>query len=325
MGRKRQKDKTLPPRLHYHHGAYYHVSSGSPRRWTWLSTDRATALRQWADLEARQSVTGGTVGDMLARYERDVVPKKAARTQVEYRRQLSTLGKVFGDAAPDAVKPQHIAQYLDSHAHPTAANREIALLSSVYNEAMRWGLADHNPCRGIRRNKEKARDRYLEDSELQALRSAAPERIAAIIDLAYLTALRKSDLLALRLSDLHEDSLRARVGKTSTEVRIAWSPALREAVERAKRLPRRVSSMYLLANSQGQPYTVSGFDTEWKKVVQRSGVQDAHFHDIRAKALTDVQREHGRDAAQALAAHLSGETTETYVRARDRRLVQPTR
>ncbi|BAU58147.1 putative integrase [Halorhodospira halochloris] len=325
MGRKRQKDKSLPPRMHWKNGAWYHVTSMQPRRWTRLSANRAEATRKWAEIEARQQADDGTVGDLLARYEKSILPSKAEKTQIEYRRQLSKLKAVFGSAKPDDIKPHHVAQYLDMHAYPTTANREVALLSAVYAEAMRWGLADNNPCRGIRRNKEKPRDRYIEDAELEALRRVANERIKAIIDIAYLTALRKGDLLNLRLSDLYDDWIQCRVGKTGQEVRIGWSDALREAVSRARKLPRRASSMYLLANRNGQPYTVSGFDTEWKKVVAKSGIGDVHFHDIRAKALTDIARDRGRDAAQALAAHLVGETTEAYVRAREKHVVAPTR
>ncbi|BAU58118.1 hypothetical protein HH1059_13780 [Halorhodospira halochloris] len=79
----------------------------------------------------------------------------------------------------------------------------------------------------------------LEDAELEALRRVANVRIKAIIDIAYLTALRKGDLLNLRLSDLYDDWIQCRVGKTGQEVRIGWSDALREAVSRARKLARR--------------------------------------------------------------------------------------
>ena len=55
----------------------------------------------------------------------------------------------------------------------------------------------------------------------------------------------------------------------------------------------------------------------------RSGVENVHFHDIRAKALTDAKREGGLDYAQALAGHQSRDTTEGYVKARDVERVRP--
>ena len=64
-------------------------------------------------------------------------------------------------------------------------------------------------------------------------------------------------------------------------------------------------------------YTVSGFDSIWRRLVQRSGLKDVPFHDIRAKALTDAKRDGGLDYAQALAGHESRNTTGGYVKARD--------
>jgi integrase len=41
---------------------------------------------------------------------------------------------------------------------------------------------------------------------------------------------------------------------------------------------------------------------------------DIHFHDLRAKAVTDAKRLHGRDFAQAFAGHASGDMKDAYVR-----------
>ncbi|WP_325800247.1 site-specific integrase [Acidithiobacillus ferriphilus] len=52
-------------------------------------------------------------------------------------------------------------------------------------------------------------------------------------------------------------------------------------------------------------------------------MEDIHFHDIRAKSLTDAKRVAGRDYAQALAGHASGDMTETYIRAREAERITP--
>jgi integrase len=53
------------------------------------------------------------------------------------------------------------------------------------------------------------------------------------------------------------------------------------------------------------------------------GLGDIHFHDIRAKALTDAKGMGGSDYAQALGNHASVETTETYIKAREVKTVRP--
>jgi hypothetical protein len=42
------------------------------------------------------------------------------------------------------------------------------------------------------------------------------------------------------------------------------------------------------------------------------GLSDVHFHDTRAKALTDAKRKGGSDYAQAMGNYTSVETTESY-------------
>ncbi|MHB8353312.1 MAG: hypothetical protein ACYDCF_02605 [Burkholderiales bacterium] len=51
---------------------------------------------------------------------------------------------------------------------PVRANREIAVLSNLMELAIRRGMLDVNPCRQIRRNKEKPGSRDVRPDELQA-------------------------------------------------------------------------------------------------------------------------------------------------------------
>ncbi|WP_215883824.1 tyrosine-type recombinase/integrase [Acidithiobacillus sulfurivorans] len=96
-----------------------------------------------------------------------------------------------------------------------------------------------------------------------------------------------------------------------------------EVISRSKSLRRRVGSLYFFCTRDGQPYSVSGWNSAWRRIVAKAGVEDIHFHDIRAKALTDAKRVAGRDYAQALAGHASGDMTEAYIRAREAERITP--
>ena len=72
---------------------------------------------------------------------------------------------------------------------------------------MRWGVVDSNPCRGVARNTEKGRDRYITDAEFGAVKQIAGDFIATVMDLAYLTALRKGDILSLRLEQITAEGI----------------------------------------------------------------------------------------------------------------------
>ncbi|MDR0702332.1 MAG: hypothetical protein LBF61_08000 [Azoarcus sp.] len=102
------------------------------------------------------------------RYEREITPKKAPRTQRDDAAILDMLRKVFGAMRLDDITPQHIAIYRDKRGEkaPVRANREISLLSNIFNIAREWGVtAKENPCRGVRKNKEHPRDYYAEDAD----------------------------------------------------------------------------------------------------------------------------------------------------------------
>jgi integrase len=323
MGRKRSKYHNLPPRMHKKGRSYYYVTSTSgKRKWIKLSADYSEALAKWAELEGSKP-SGETIEQAIDRYLVEALPLNAEKTQMEYSRQAGKIRKMWGGRRLDEVRPMHIAQYLDQHPHKVTANREVSLLSSIYSFAMRWGWCDHNPCRGVRRHSEKPRERYIEDFELAVLREVASDQFRCIIDLAYLTAMRKSDLLKLNLSNIREDGLYVQQGKTGKRQIFKLTPGLQALLNRIRRLRRRVGTLSLFATRQGQPYTESGFDSIWRRLIKRSGVKDIHFHDIRAKSITDAKGLGGLDYAQALAGHESRDTTEGYVKSRETERVLP--
>jgi integrase len=323
MGRKRSKHHNLPPRMHRKGRSYYYVTStGGKRKWIKLSDVYTEALAKWAELEG-STPSGETVEQAIDRYLVEGLPLKAEKTQREYSRQAGKLRAIWGGRRLDEVRPMHIAQYLDQQPHKITANREVALLSTIFSYAMRWGWCDHNPCMGVRRHSEKPRERYIEDFELEMLKEVASDQFQCIIDLAYLTAMRKGDLLKLKLSDIRDDGLYVQQGKTGKRQIFELTTHLQTLLGRIRRLRRRVGTLSLFATRDGQPYTESGFDSIWRRLVKRSGVKDVHFHDIRAKSITDAKRLGGLDYAQALAGHESRDTTEGYVKSKETERIQP--
>lgn len=329
MGRKRKHNRHLPPRMQLKRGVYYHTPYIDGKvRWRSLGRDYGDALRQWAEAEGERVRPGQAVSEAIDRYMIDALPKLAERTQKDYMRSLGILRQVYGEMRLDEVRPAHVAQMLDRASSKVAANRHVAVLSAVFRNAVRWGWVDKNPCRGVSRNQEKPRDRYVEDAELNAAIEAAPKALSLAIQFAYLTALDLSDMIALRHTDIKQRDgqrvIESARGKTGRKVTVLLTPALEEIVTETRRCKDRPASVYIFPNRQGQQYTPDGFKSVWQSFKRRAGV-DWRWKDLRAKALTDVSRERGRDAAQALAAHASGNTTEVYIRARDRVIVRPVR
>ena len=316
---RRKSNYHLPPRVYLKHGAYYYVTPAN--KWLPLGKDLADAKRKLVEIEHGQPVAG-EMADLIDRYMRDIAPKKALRTYKDNQIEAAKLRAVFGMMDPGDVRPQHVAQYLDIRAKDGAAvrgNREKALLSHMFSMGMRWGVVDSNPCRGIARNPEKPRQRYVTDEEFAILWQLASPLVRAIMDLAYLTGQRKGDLLKLRLDQLKSGGIEFRQGKTGKRLLVKWSPALHAAVDHAKALDRQVRGLYLLCNRMGQPYTDGGFLAIWTRLMTKAvkaGAIDERFtfHDLRAKAGTDAKKL-GRDA-QKLLGHDHASTTDVYLRRR---------
>jgi integrase len=82
---------------------------------------------------------------------------------------------------------------------PYVANRAVAILSKMFSQAIKWGWRTDNPAKGVERNHEERRQRYLSAAEIGALSRALAEhedkQAANIVRLLMLTGARKGEIL----------------------------------------------------------------------------------------------------------------------------------
>lgn len=294
MGRPRKHDTGMPRRVYLDRGWWWFVPKGAPKIKLAREEDRVGALKAYAALMDNRP-QAGTVADLLDRYGRDVMPSKATKTKKVQEPQLVKLAAVFGAMQIADLRTDHIAEYLDTSPAKVLANREIALLSHAYTKAIRWRLASVNPCRGVERNEENARTRYVSHDEFVAVIERAPAVVAVMMALAYLTGQREGDIIRLRRDALTNDGIAFRQSKTGRRLIVKWTPALAWAVEQAGKLPQgAASSLWVVCRRDGQPYSPSGFQAIWQRHIRAchaSGViaERFTFHDIRAKAGSDAK------------------------------------
>lgn len=321
MPRRAITSKHLPARMHLKHGAYYHVSTCNPRKWTRLGADLGSALRAWADIEAQAIPSEQTVFRSIASmYLEREVSKLREKTRQDYAKHLRFLELVFGDMNLDKIRPSDVHQYLELRGKKSKvqANREKSVLSAMFNFARRLGLVDcQNPCAGIRGHTERARDRYVTDAEFQLLYDAAPWWIQDVLDLAVLTGQRPADLLKISLDHLQLDCLFVQQNKTGQKLRISLSGQLAQVVRRI--VERERVGTQLLVNRKGWALTYNQFRFEFDKA-RALTKSDWQLRDLRAKAATDFG---SLAQAQKLLGHRSRSTTEIYTRDRLGELVEP--
>ena len=325
MGRRRKNNFNLPPRMYFKHGAYYYVSREN--KWTRLSDDKAIAFAKWAEIEGEtprelgsEKPVAGSIAALIDKYMIEIAPKKAKSTYSGNLIEAKNLKEVFGNTLVLEIRPTHIAKYLDIRGikAPVRANREISLLSHIFSYAMRWGEIDRNPCLGVAKHPEKGRDRYISDQEFEGVKNLASELIAIVMDFAYITAMRKGDILKLRLDQITDEGIWIKQSKTGSKQLYEWTNGLVDVVDRAKGLKRPIRGLFLFCTRLGQPYSDAGIKAIWNRVQLKwaqQGGQRFTFHDIRAKALTDAKRM-GMDA-QTLAGHANLSMTEQYIKKRE--------
>lgn len=304
--------------MHRKGNAYYYVTR--QHKWIPLGSDLAMAKVKWASLEGNQlGKFAGLAGKFLAECMSDL----AASTQARYINMAKTLVQVFGEMPLASIKPHHIGTFLDSHHAKQSANGQVALMSSMFERAMRWGWADANPCRGVRRNKTNVRDRYLTDDEYNAVKGHVADWVACAMDISMLTGCRKADTVKVMLADITEDGLLIQQGKTKKRQLFMWSPELQEVIDRARSLDRPIKSFYLLGSKNGQPYSPRAIDSAFRRACKKLGIVNAQVRDIRAKAATDAKAQ-GQDY-QALLGHSTRAMSDRYIKNRQADRVEPLR
>lgn len=306
-----------------------------------LGSDLNEAKRKWAELECKPAPTEtGTLRHIFKKYEIEVVPTKAPRTQLENQWCLKQLRPVFENTHIDAITPQHIATYRDKRTAKVRANREIALFSHIFNLAREWGYTTkENPCRGVRKNKEKPRDFYVDENVWAAVYGTAPSELKDAMDLAYFTGQRPADVLKMAFTDVRDGALEVRQNKTSKFLRILLkrddgsNTELGNVIDRIKSRPRKVKSLSMIATPAGTPLNKPTLrirfdkarddaarrildeatdDTRAEAEALAARIRQFQFRDIRPKAASDIA---DLASAAALLGHTEQELTrKVYVR-----------
>ena len=101
------------------------------------------------------------------------------------------------------------------------------------------------------------------------------------------------------------------------------SDELQGAIDQAKKIKRKVGTIYLFATKFGTPYTSTGFRSIWGRRMRKFGIDgNTRFteHDIRAKTASETNAAHANEMMQ----HNSVEFTKR-IYMRKLNVVQPLR
>ncbi|MFZ2315623.1 MAG: tyrosine-type recombinase/integrase [Gammaproteobacteria bacterium] len=165
-----------------------------------------------------------------------------------------------------------------------AANRLLALLSCVFNQANKLGLWDKlNPAIGIKKFKENSRSRFLQADELprffSALAEEPNEHARDYILLSLLTGARKSNVLAMRWEELNLEIGLWNIAKTKNGD-AHTIPLVAQAVEILKTKYLTKQSDWVFP-SHGKSGHLADPKKPWQRILQSAGIKDLRIHDLR--------------------------------------------
>lgn len=313
VGRRRTVHKNLPRGMSLKRGRYYYG-----RNQEFLADNLPDAMLAYGQRESLRlkGEKPFTFGQLAGLYKLKVIPTKAPRTQKDNLAELDHLLLSFSDLPLGQAEPSHVRWYLDNRSAKVRGNREIALFSAIWNWGIDAGLHKFpNPCRGIKRNKERRRDRFPEHWEYHAVWRVAsiPEQDA--MDMIYLSGQRPGDVIKARLPDVR-DVWRCRQGKTGKVVPVAIQGPLGAVVAQIRsRQYAGVTSLALIRDESGQPLSYYALVQRFAKSCKRAGVK-FQLRDLRAKHGTERAITEGILKARDALGHSTVTMTEDYVRAR---------
>lgn len=278
--------------------------------WVTLGTDKEEAIRKALDLN-NESPDRGTINHMWKLYQDSAEWKALAQaSRDDYTQSSKQLLKRLGLAGPEDITPQVCARYLrvERAAAPVRANREMALLSNLMNVAVERGDLMANPCKQVRRNKERPRKTAPEPETLVAFlewsrkRPGQAQVLAGMAEFAALAGNRRIEFRTLSWAQVGEIEARLirgkqRDGNVIVEV-ITISPALQALFTRMRALAKDDRMGYVFPTVKGNAYTDSGFKGMWNKLVLAALKEKAiatrfTFHDLRAYYVTQYKQQRG--------------------------------
>jgi integrase len=211
---------------------------------------------------------------------------------------------------------------------PYIANRTLAVLSKAFSLAVRWQWRTDNPVKGVERNQEVKRQRYLTPEEILTLSNVLnkhPDRqVANIVRLLLLTGARRGEVLNARWDQFDlVAGLWIKPGantKQKTEHRVPISEPAREllleilADEKAKaqKQGRDLSPWVFPSRINGGPR--GGIKRRWAEICKAAGFKaPTRIHDLRhTYASILASSGHSLPLIGKLLGHTQASTTQRY-------------
>jgi len=198
------------------------------------------------------------------------------------------------------------------------ANRLLARLCILYNKALEWGWEGVNPAQGVKKFKEKSRDRFLHPDELprffESLDLESNDTIRDYIYVSLFTGVRQSNVLTMRWEDIYFERKEWLVPETKNgePLRVHLVETVINILK--SRLQRYGRNKWVFEGPGKTGHLIEP-KAGWRRILNRAGIKNLRIHDLR-RTLGSWQAATGANSymiGRSLG-HKSSQSTAVYAR-----------
>jgi integrase len=199
-----------------------------------------------------------------------------------------------------------------------AANRTLALLSSVFNKAIDWKWEGTNPTLGIKKFKEKSRQRFLDRDELprffEALAEMPNENARDYILVSLLTGARKTNVLSMQWDNVNLETGVWHIPTTKNDEPHSV-PLVDSLVDLLRNRKKKYPGRFVFPSETSRSGHFMEPKTTWNTLLKRANLKDVRLHDLR-RTLGSWQAATGANLSVIgkTLAHKNVSTTAIYAR-----------
>lgn len=192
-----------------------------------------------------------------------------------FKRKISSISK---------QEIQHLHEKTHDENGLYQANRLLERIRAMFNKAIEWGWQGSNPSIGIKKYKEKSRDRFMQTDELPrlfaALEQEENEVVRDYIMLSLLTGARKANVLAMRWEAVSFTTKQWRIPETKNGEPITL-PLAELAMAILERRRQETNSEWVFPSPSSQSGHLADPKRAWHRTMRRAEITNLRIHDMR--------------------------------------------
>lgn len=239
----------------------------------------------------RKEITLEQLFDLYMERYSKIEKKSWAYDEREIKKFLSHwFNRKISDISKYEIKTLHLRMHDNNGLYQ--ANRMLERIRSMFNKAIEWGWDGVNPTQGIKKYKEKFRDRYVLPDEMplliEALEAEHNEIARDYIYLSLFTGARKTNVLEMRWEqvDWHNKTWRIPDTKNGEPIEVPLSLKAEEILDRLLKAAKR--SPWVFPSSTSKTGHLMDPKKTWIRVKQRATVSAWRKSEALAELIDEV-------------------------------------